>query len=442
MNLFPIIGYTPLSNILVDFSIDPRLLITTCEWAPFGSCEDTCGAHPGGKVYIYLAHPEFETRSAIAEQRGPGGEVAGLIVYYTKSKSRYQLKWSQPYLVNTNAFTTTPIGKETCRPSFATNLLGEIIVSNFVGRRTTIPPIVVPVGYVAVDLPGRYTPDLEDEDKCEFSWAIGKYAVLTPFIEPIPSDPPFIPFIPVGAGIYIPEADFVNRFPQRTLISRATQGRLLNPQGQIQRVYQFHTGTGQNYSYVSVGFYNEATQNELMQMITDYSQDEVYDIGYGYTEIWQHTALIGEGDFRSIMTQFEIDGKKLTTLIPFTDTNPTSENQDDFPYVELAIVGIAIILTVLIISGSGGAAIPVIATQIGTVSPTVTAAAAAQGAIAGAAARAAALAASQTVAEANAAALAAATLRDQAVVRQMLGIGADGLRTAASAVVRQSTRAF
>lgn len=421
MNVFPIVGYTPRSTVAVDFLIDPRLLITTCEWAPFGDCENTCAAHPGAKIYIYLSNPEFETRSATTEQRGPGGEVAGLIVYYTYSNGKLKFVWSQPYLVNSNAFNTTPIGEQTCRPSFPTQSLGEIVISNFVGNRTTLPPIIVPPGFTAVDLPGRYTPDLRNEQECEFSWVRGLYAVLIP---PVLAYPPFIPGIPVGAGVLTPL--FATNLPvtqQGLVVVRiASQGRLLNAQGQLVRVYQYALQEGNSYTFISGG--QEVAPQDLATYVA-FEPVVVYDAGYGWTEVYNRIALIGEGDFRSILFQFEVDGQKLNAQLPLPDPGPQSGQDPDggFPYVELAIVGFAIVATVLIIS-SGGLATPVVVVPLGTASPTVVAAATASGAAAGAAGSAASIAA------------------QQATIRTMLGIGANGLRSGASAVIRQTARGF
>lgn len=432
MNVFPIIGYTPLSTVSVDFSIDPRLLITTCEWAPFGDCNNPCGAHPGGKIYIYLANPEFETRSAVAEQRGPGGEVAGLIVYYTYSNGKLKFVWSQPYLVNTNAFNTTPISTETCRPSFPTQALGEIVISNFVGSRTTIAPIVVPAGFTASDLPGRYTPNIRNEQECIFSWVRGAYAILTPVdpTDPLP-ELPFIPDIGTTVGPF-PLASLV--LPQLILVRVFFQSQLMINGVKISSYGHANDGSG---GPVGLRIPPTIETIETLPAVIAAFQSEIItvvanDPGYVVANSMQQVQVFGDGDASSVIANLEIAGRPYSTRIPLPEGTP----DNIVPIVILTIVGIAIIATVVVIA-SGGTATPIATIAVGTASRGVVAAAAAQGAAAGTAAGTAATSSGATAAVAAAAAEAASIAAQREAVRQTLSAA---VKTAS--VVKQAARGF
>lgn len=431
MNLFPIIGYTPLSTVKVDFSIDPGLLITTCEWGPFGDCNNPCGAHSGGRVFIYLSHPKFETRSAVAEQRGPGGEVAGLIVYYTYSKGRFQFKWSQPYLVNTNAFDTTPIGAKTCRPSFPTSLLGEIVINNFVGNRTTLAPIYVPAGFTASDLPGRYTPDLKDETKCHFSWVRGKYAILIP--DPLDPGPelPFIPSVGTSVGLFsLPSLVL----PPLILVRVFFQSQL-----SINGVKLMSYGHANDGSGGPVGLRIPPTIETILTLPAAIAafRSEIITVvannpGYVVANEMQQVQVFGDGDASSVIANLEIAGQPYSTRIPLPEGTP----DDLVPIIVLTIVGIAIVATVIIIA-SGGAATPIATVALGTAGRGVVAAAAAEGAAAGTAASTAAASSGATAAAAAAAAEAASIAAQREAVRQTLSAAVKS-----TSVVKQAARGF
>lgn len=424
MELLPIIGYTPVSDVEVSTYSSERFLLLIAEWRPYGDCNVKCGGHPGGVVQVYLAHPNFETRPATIEQRGPGGEVTGLITYSTYSNGRLKLNWSQPYLVSENVFTTTPVGEDTCRPSFPTATLYQVDISDFVGVRTTIPPVTLGNCQTAYDLDGRYTPTIEFEGECPgWTWETGKYAVIVDNN----CDEPFVPFIPAGQGVYLPNG-ITDLIPTPTTVATRYSQRVeeLVETGEILYISPVYV-----VGPTLITLYVLQTQPEIFAFnVQQY-------VNYGVRETITRSFEIGEGNFRLVLFDFNILGQGYQAAVPV----PADTGVTDIPYVELALIG-AVIVAVVLILGSGGTATPIASVPIGAASASAQAAAASQAAAAAAAAEAAALANAATAAQAAAAAEAASILAQREAIRAALGIGSNGLRTASQTVVRQTTRGF